>query len=62
MRWSMTAMAVALVALTAACSSTEVTTTTAPPTAAELLEISAATMGSVDTADRKATELDVAEP
>lgn len=49
MRWSMTAMAVALVALTAACSSTEVTTTTAPPTAAELLEVSAATMGSVDT-------------
>lgn len=49
MRWSMTAMAVALVALTAACSSTEATTTTAPPTAAELLEVSAATMGSVDT-------------
>ena len=49
MRWSMTAMAVALVALTAACSSTEATTTTAPPTATELLEVSAATMGSVDT-------------
>jgi lipoprotein LprG len=49
MRWSLTAMAVALVALTAACSSTEATTTTAPPTAAELLEVSAATMGSVDT-------------
>lgn len=45
----MTAMAVALVALTAACSSTEATTTTAPPTGAELLEVSAATMGSVDT-------------
>ena len=44
MRWSMTAMAVALVALTAACSSTEVTTTTAPPTAAELLEISVDTV------------------
>lgn len=49
MRWSMTATAVALVALTAACSSTEATTTTAPPTAAELLEVSAATMGSVET-------------
>jgi lipoprotein LprG len=49
MRWSLTALAVALVALTAACSSTEATTTTAPPTAMELLEVSAATMGSVDT-------------
>jgi hypothetical protein len=33
----------------AACSSTEETTTTAPPTAAEVLETSARTMGSVDT-------------
>lgn len=49
MRWSITAMAVAFGALTAACSSTEATTTTAPPSAAELLEVSAATMGSVDT-------------
>jgi len=49
MRWSMMAMAVVLVTVAAACSSTEATTSTAPPTATELLEVSAATMGSVDT-------------
>jgi lipoprotein LprG len=42
-------LVVALTVLAAACSSTEATTTTAPPTATELLEASAATMGSVDT-------------
>jgi lipoprotein LprG len=40
---------VLLAVLSSACSSTDATTTTAPPTAAELLEASAATMGSVDT-------------
>ena len=43
------ALAVALTLLTAACSSTEATTTTTPPTAVEVLEMAAATMGSVDT-------------
>lgn len=42
-------LAVTLTLMTAACSSTEATTTTAPPTTTELLEASAATMGSVET-------------
>jgi len=49
MQWRMMAAFVALASMAAACSSTEATTTTAPPTAAESLEASAATMGSVDT-------------
>ena len=40
---------VLLAAGASACSSTDATTTTAPPTAVQLLEASAATMGSVDT-------------
>ena len=49
MRLRMTALLVATSVVVAACSSTDATTTTSPPTAAELLEKSAATMGSVDT-------------
>ena len=40
---------VLLAVVASACGSTDATTTTAPPTAAELLEASATTMGSVDT-------------
>lgn len=49
MQWRTMALMIATAAVVAACSSTDATTTTAPPTAAEIIEASAATMGSVDT-------------
>ncbi len=49
MKWRMMAAVFVAVAVVGACSSTRDTTTTAPPTAAEVLARAAETMGSVET-------------